>query len=278
MCFTPAISLATAIIEFLVAAYLFKKINKKELRILPYFIILLGLYQLTEFFLCTTDNQIWAKVGFISYTFLPILAAQFFYDLAKKKLNKLFYLIPIAYSLIALFYPGFSITGSCQSFYINTRNLFLFEYPIHLYIYTIYYGLIPLSGAYLYLKYQNPLTNKSTWKLKTSLSLVPVSLALAQAVIILNMLHQNGYVLNWIITSILIIFISLTLIILSFIKIDKRLFNGFLLIVLFTSVLMAYMIYQVFPGFGISFPSIYCQFALLYAIAAVLFVESYQSK
>ena len=35
-------------------------------------------------------------------------------------------------------------------------------------------------------------------------------------------------------------------------------------------------LYQVLPEFGIRFASIYCQFSLLYAIAAILYVESTQ--
>ena len=78
MCFTPTISLTTAIIEFIVVIYLIKRIKDKSLRALPWIILILGLYQLTEFFLCTTDNQIWPKLGFIMYTFLPILLMQLF--------------------------------------------------------------------------------------------------------------------------------------------------------------------------------------------------------
>jgi len=278
MCFTPAISLATALIEFLVAGYLFKRINKKELRFLPYIILLLGVYQLTEFFLCTTNNQFWAKLGFITYTFLPIIAAHLLYDLAKIKFNKLFYLIPIFYSLIALFYSGFSIIGNCQSFYIDIRNIYLWENFQHLWIYTLYYGLLPLRGAYLYLKHQNPLRNNSKWKLRISLILVPLALTFSEAISLLTMMYRNGYQTNWIITSLMIIIISIILIGLSFTRIKAKTFNALLLLILFSSVFMSYAIYQVFPGFGLTFPSIFCQFALLYSISAILFTEHYQSN
>jgi hypothetical protein len=277
MCFTPTISLATAIIEFLVVIYLFKRIKNKSLRTLPYVILILGIYQLTEFFLCTTNNQIWPRIGFITYTFLPILLMQLFYDLANKKLNKLFYSVPIIYAGLALFHPGFIISATCESFFLNTKNVFLWANPPLLWIYVLYYGIFPFTGAYTFIKSNNSITKKGGWKIKTSYMLIPVILVLTQATIIIRMLYETNYSSGWMATSTILIIISIILLYLASTKINTALFNNLTLAVLFTSIFMAYILYQLLPGFGVKFPSIYCQFSLLYTIAAILFVESYQS-
>ena len=276
MCFTPTISLTTAIIEFIVVIYLIKRIKDKSLRALPWIILILGLYQLTEFFLCTTDNQIWPKLGFIMYTFLPILLMQLFYDLSNKKLNKLTYLVPLTYAVIALFYPGFNISATCETFFLNIKNLFLWENKALLWIYILYYGLFPLNGAYVFINSKNRINKENNQKIKICYMLIPVALILAQAILIIIMLNEINNPLSWIVTSVILIIVSIILMIMSFTKIKINMFKNILLAVLFGSVMMAYLLYQVLPGFGIRFASIYCQFSLLYAIAAILYVESTQ--
>ncbi len=273
MCFTPTISLTTAIIEFLVVIYLIKRIKDKSLRALPWIILILGLYQLTEFFLCTTNNQIWPKLGFIMYTFLPILLMQLFYDLSNKKLNKLTYLVPLTYAAIALFYPGFNISATCETFFLNIKNLFLWGNKALLWIYILYYGLFPLYGAYVFINNKSKINEENNQKIRICYMLIPVALILAQAILIIMFNKVNNSPI-WIATSAVLIMVSIILMIMSFTKIKINAFKNILLVVLFGSVMMAYLLYQLLPEFGIRFASIYCQFSLLYAIAAILYVES----
>lgn len=276
MCFTPQISLATAIIEFIIVIYLFKRIKDKRLRALPFFVLFLGLYQLTEFFLCTTNNLLWARLGFISYTFLPILLMQFFYDLSKTKLSRFYYVLPSAYAIIALIHPYFIVSATCQSFYIEIKNLFFWDDKAILLTYFFYYGAFPLAG-YLKLFGQDK-TEKVNWKFKLAIILFPATLVLAQGVLILFMLNQSSSPKEWIITSIALIIISLSMIFLAFLDIRASLFRKILATVIFSSVIVVYVIYIILPGFGISFASIYCQFALLYSIAAILFTEAMNTR
>jgi len=278
MCFTPIVSLTTAIIEFIVVIYLFKKIKDPRLRPLPYFIFFLGVYQLTEFLLCTTGNSIWAKIGFIAYTLLPVLLMHLFYNLSRNKLNKLFYSIPLAYSVIALIHPEFIISTTCESFFISTKNLFFWNNRPLTWVYLLYYGLFPIMGVFKLINQRRKIKNKSGWKLRTAFLLGPGALILAQAILIFLMTKESNYSQNWIITSIGLLLISIIILILGFLHIKTKLFNRILFTILCSSVIITYVLYQIFPGFGLRFASIYCHFALLYTLAAILLVESIQSK
>jgi len=280
MCFTPIISLTTAITEFLIAIYLFKRIKDKKLRVLPIFVLLLGLYQLTELFLCkTADPNNWARIGFIIYTFLPMVFMQLFYNLASKKLNKYYYLIPTAFSLLAIFYQDFIISTSCNNLYINvnhliTANKFLFI------IYILYYAAAPVKGFYEFIKDQKIKKQFHNWELNTFLSLIPLALILCQIFFIFSMLNKLEGKLTWIIISIVLILISLSLIILGIIStFQKRIkIRWILLIILMSSIVTVFTLFYIFPTFNYNFPSIFCQFSFLYSIAAIFLVEAIQPR
>jgi hypothetical protein len=74
-CFTPEAALATFIIEFVLAGYVFfrYKFNKyTQLSIL--ILLLLGTFQLSEYMMCKgADAQLWSKVGTAGITLLPVL-------------------------------------------------------------------------------------------------------------------------------------------------------------------------------------------------------------
>ena len=95
MCFTPAISLTTALIEFIIATFILVKYKRY---VVPVFfailVYVLGIYQFTEFMLCTTNNAfLWAKLGFITYTFLPAIGLHFAFRLTKKVRSTCFLLL-----------------------------------------------------------------------------------------------------------------------------------------------------------------------------------------
>jgi prepilin signal peptidase PulO-like enzyme (type II secretory pathway) len=133
-----------------------------------------------------------------------------------------------------------------------------------------------LNGAYVFINSKNRINKENNQKIKICYMLIPVALILAQAILIIIMLNEINNPLSWIVTSVILIIVSIILMIMSFTKIKINMFKNILLAVLFGSVMMAYLLYQVLPGFGIRFASIYCQFSLLYAIAAILYVESTQ--
>jgi len=75
MCFVPKVSLATALIEFFVAGWIYFNFPKRVLTsFFAIVIFLLGFYQFTEFMLCTTGNaRLWGKIGFITHSLIPAI-------------------------------------------------------------------------------------------------------------------------------------------------------------------------------------------------------------
>lgn len=139
MCFTPAISLATALIEFAAVILIVIKFKKNKHRIyLASFIFLLGLYQFSEFLLCKNPSTMWAKLGFIAYNFLPATGLHYWLKFSKRKTYTLIiYFIPVAAALYAIFNKNFITSFTCEKFYIIVKNQ-LFASPL-LPIYEIYY-------------------------------------------------------------------------------------------------------------------------------------------
>ena len=127
MCLTPKISLLTAMTEFVVACFIFLKYKRtKVIKLLVLFVFLLGFYQFTEFMLCKTNNiQFWAKVGFITYTFLPSTGLFLVLVLANKKIKKfLLHIPPAIFSVIALASDNFVTGGGCSKYFLTTKTLF----------------------------------------------------------------------------------------------------------------------------------------------------------
>jgi len=142
MCFTPAVSLTTAIIEFVLAAIIPWKYPRASLRyIFSFFLILLGFYQFTEFMLCQTgDADLWVKIGFITYSFLPAIGLHSVFEFMNYRFNKfILYLIPIFYSIIALASSNFVLHGTCDKIFVTTVTM-LFKYPTLWTFYMLYYA------------------------------------------------------------------------------------------------------------------------------------------
>jgi hypothetical protein len=128
MCFSPVISLITAIVEFAVAGYILTNYKTKTSKLWALFIIVLGIYQLTEFLMCNFGT-FFARIGFIAYTILPALGLHFFIILSKRtskrKFTRVIFYIPwIIFSTVALFAPNFIISKSCTLIFENVRTLF----------------------------------------------------------------------------------------------------------------------------------------------------------
>lgn len=162
MCYTPIISLGTAIIEFILAGILLLFFKKSSIRdysaIILYF---LGFYQFSEYMLCIYNNpEIWVRFGFIAYSFLPAFGL----DCSLKLLNKrtiksIFYtyLIPSIYSIMCI--NSFFVTSSvCNDLFITVNKLYSLDPALNNLlnlIYILYYGLfIVFSGALWYLAYK----------------------------------------------------------------------------------------------------------------------------
>jgi len=280
MCFTPEVSVGVAVVEFSITVYLWKRIKDKRLALLPIFILLLGLYQLTEFMLCKTSNaEIWARIGFATYTFMPMILLHLFLNLSDKKINKLFYLIPSIFTAIALFYPNFIIYSSCNFLHISVKSLIFNQNNYLMFVYLFYYASFPIYGLYMFIrKTKNKLdTNLG---LRLGMSLIPLAILSAQTFFIFSAIKKIDPDLVWILMSLFLVVLSLIIIVLGSIPLlrNKNIFYWVILFVLITCSVTVFTLYALFPQFSYNFSSIFCQFALFYSIVAIILVEAWQSQ
>ncbi|MCF7910091.1 hypothetical protein K9L16_00270 [Candidatus Pacearchaeota archaeon] len=223
MCFTPIISLITAIIEILVGTYILKKYKDELVSVFSAILIyFLGAYQLAEFFLCTTNNpETWARIGFIIYTLLPAMGLHFSLRLTKvSKKNLAIYFIPLLIIFITLFSKEFIISAGCEKFFVLIKTSIMSEQNIFLTaIYGIYYfGYIVFSEYFLINQYK-----KEKGKLNKKIEIM------------------------W------------------------ALFGGL-------TIILPIILIIIIPSIGIQFPSIYCEFALLFTIVALWSSNWYHRK
>ncbi len=218
MCFTPIISLTTAILEFIVATFIliyFKRTTFVKFSVI--FIYVLGFYQFTEFMLCTSGNEfLWAKMGFITYTFLPAIGLHFALTFDKKKYKLSYiYLLPILISIFAFLNQNFILTASCDSIFVIVQTMFFsfknFNSILLFILYVSYYFGFILVVSYILIKKRYKTKNKKT----KIISLI-----------------------------------------------------GFLSAI--TTLTLPLIMVIILPSFRIQFPSVYCEFAVLFTIFAVV--------
>ena len=189
--------------------------------LLAILIYILGIYQFTEFMLCTSNVFLWAKLGFITYTFLPAIGLHILLKLAgNKKYNWLVYILPLFFSFWAIFKSNFIIYASCSSVFVTINNVFASQgYSLLSKGYLVYYFgfiLAMILLAFIWIKKEK---DKPTKKLAILLG------------------------------SAMIITLTLPLILIF-----------------------------ILPSLKIQFPSVYCQFALLFTIAALIGIKIYDKK
>jgi hypothetical protein len=223
MCFTPFISLTTAIIEFAVATFILIKYKKYLVPVFSAILIyVLGFYQFTEFMLCSSGNPfLWAKIGFITYTFLPAIGLHLILRLAKnKRYNKLIYLVPIFFAIITIITPNFIIKASCSKVFVTVQNVLASQN---------YAGLFPFYLIYY------------------TVSILTMGILL----FVLIKKERN--------------------------KLDKKI-EGLWFMAWLIAILIPIILILIIPALNIKFPSIYCEFALLFTIAALISSSLYVKK
>jgi hypothetical protein len=274
MCFTPLASIITAIIEFFIAIYLFKRIKNKKLYPLAIFVFLLGLYQLSEFMLCTSVRiELWARIGFISYTFLPIFVYHFLINVSKRKTNLYLYMVPCFFGLLAIFYPNFISYTSCNTFHVTIKSLVFNQNLVLMTLYLFYYSFCPLYGIYIFSK---KIKNKDfSIKSKIIMALAPLVMLISLFYYIWSSTYENKISQTWLHTSILIGVCMLTLILISFVLSNKtkKLFYQINAVILATVGVNVSVLYYLIPNITQNFASIFCQFALLYAVACLFIIN-----
>lgn len=186
MCFTPYISLTTFIIEFVVATYLIF-FRKKSVTNIGFGMLLyvLGLYQFLEFMICSTGTPfIWAKAGFITYTFLPAIGLHFVMRYLRKRHSQcLVYAPPVIFSLYALLNSGFVVYAGCTKLFVKISTI-LGNQTWLIMIYLVYYFAYILWFSWLLIARITKETNKKKKQIEkmilagTLVSLVPAMVLL----------------------------------------------------------------------------------------------------
>ena len=274
MCFVPIASLVTATTEFGVSAYLFKRIKDKRLYPVAFFVLLLGLYQFTEFMLCRSDTPIlWARVGFATYTFMPVLLYHFFMNIGGGKANKYVYLIPGFFSVLALFYPGFISYTSCNLLHVTVQSLVFNKNIPLMFVYMVYYFFFPIKGVYFF---SRKTQKKSNFKVKLGVLLAPLALLGALLFFLWSTIFEANQTQTWLHTSVLMVVGILVLLALYFLARRKNVQVFYMVnsLILATVGVVIVALYFLLPSITLEYSSIFCQFALLYTAAAVLLVDA----
>lgn len=143
-CFTPEVMLATFIIEIFIAVYAYLKFRTTlfgKLSVLT--LLLLGLFQLAEYRICSGSNQIfWARFGFVAITLLPPIGIHLVSIVTGNRRY-----LGFAYSLAAFFILIFSFSPKAITGGICGGNYIIFNTAQELHwVYGIYYfGLLFLG-------------------------------------------------------------------------------------------------------------------------------------
>lgn len=220
MCFTPWVSLFTSLLEFAVATFILVRYRSYLVPAFSaIFIYILGLYQFTEFMLCTGNNAVlWATFGFVAYTLLPAIGLHMTTRFTHEKFNSyLLYLPPVVFSLVAFLKNDFILEVGCDRVFVMATTIF--TNPVNVLshsLYLIYYFGFLLITCFLLASHikRNKMRKIYLW---------------------------------WV--------------------------NLFILTVAAPVVLIV-----ILPGLQIKLPSVYCEFALLFSIAAVASSEVYHRK
>ncbi|PIR54083.1 hypothetical protein COU75_02820 [Candidatus Peregrinibacteria bacterium CG10_big_fil_rev_8_21_14_0_10_42_8] len=278
MCFTPLVSIATAATEFSVAGYLWKTLSSRRLLPFVVFILLLGTYQFTEFMLCTTDYAgLWGKVGIATYSLLPAVMYHQMYNLMNKPYRKEVYIIASFFIGLIVLTPSSAINSTCNVLHVSTQSI-IFK-NIFLEIgYWAYYIIFPtiafISFTKMIIKTQR--SNTLRYGYKIAIMLIPMAILLSEIYFIFSLLYKVDWEMSWVISSALVV---ITMLIIGAVASVPSLqstpsFVWAMQFVIISSLITGILLYMVFPEFRYNYPSIYCQFALLYTLSILLLLKN----
>lgn len=144
-CFSPPVMIATFLIEIGLALYAFLRYKMSEMMfIILLLLTMLGIFQLSEYFVCTSSSETWSRLGYVAITTLPALGIHLFYLLSDNKNRKIVYvsyLVMILFSVYFLaaedVFQGYACTGNYVIFQLNHMAGLIYQ--------TYYFGLMFLS-------------------------------------------------------------------------------------------------------------------------------------
>lgn len=171
-CFTPAVSLGTFLIEFILAIYVagrykMTKFNRLAITLL----LLLGLFQFSEYMMCKTDQmQFWGEIGITAITLLPAFGLHLITIMTRKSR-----LVPAGYFLAALIILSVHNMPFLNDFHCTDKFVVLqYNNPQDI-IYTIYYFgflLIGLTRMIQHIYRQKKHVNGLVWMMIGYLSFI----------------------------------------------------------------------------------------------------------
>jgi len=147
-CFTPLVSLATFVIEILLALYVFFKYKTTLFSQLCIGLLAcLGVFQLSEYFICTSSEvDMWLKVGFIAMTLLPALGVHITSIITKrdKVLTYSAYFLAGLIIFSVLYVPQIQLNATCEPHYVSIT-----KHPFFGFLFGTYYAAYVLSAVYV---------------------------------------------------------------------------------------------------------------------------------
>jgi len=162
-CFSPPVMLATMLIEGGLAIYILFKYRKGRFaKVAALLLVLLGIFQLSEYQICGGQNpSFWSHFGLMAITLLPVAGLRLV-SLVSKKRHYFFigYGIAAALALVFLFVPQ-SVAGAyCGGNYI------IFSGPAALYeFFGMYYFVFLIFGIWEALEVMRETTKKTVHRL-----------------------------------------------------------------------------------------------------------------
>jgi hypothetical protein len=165
-CFSPPVMMATMIIEVVLAVYTVWRYKMSPVvRIATVTLLMLGSFQLAEFFVCTNSighGISWSRIGFAAITTLPAMGVHLIHRVANKPIGKM---VATAYITMAGFIVFFLAFPNVFQNYQCTGNYVVFRLkPNAGGFYWVYYMGWIFSAAFLGARWANELMRKKATK------------------------------------------------------------------------------------------------------------------
>lgn len=153
-CFSPPVMLATFAIEFALAAYTWLRYGRRPFgRLAAVMLVLLGVFQVSEYAICTTAQQYpWIVAGWIAITFLPAIGVHLVASLTRPTAWVPFgYGIALVLALTIVAIPTVVTTASCTGQFVTfaTETVFSRAYAIY-YLGYLALGIVMLSRSLIH--------------------------------------------------------------------------------------------------------------------------------
>lgn len=146
-CFSPPVMIATFVIEIILALYTLFRYKLNELLVVILLLLtMLGLFQYSEYNVCTEVSELWSRIGYVAITTLPTLGIHLFYLLTS---NKSRILVSLSYAAMTIITCYFVFAPNIFTSYVCTGNYVIFGLSATSTIYysLYYFGLLFLSLA-----------------------------------------------------------------------------------------------------------------------------------